>query len=782
MDFIFLSAKKPICKRYERDPATGEIVKHSYPFVYEVTSEVEQCDTLLELEQAIRKHAAKGECLLKGMIHRPLIQESRAGATNPDEKTDWICLDLDGVDNYQTVDLFLEDIGCGNTDYILQWSSSMGIEANKGFRCHIFMLLDHAVHPQILKHWLMDQNLTCKNLCSQLELTKTGNSLRYPLDITTCQNDKLLYIAPPQLGANVNDPYPSGSRIQFIKKSRRSITLPQNIPTRDALRQKIDKKVNELREAQNLPKRRKTKYKYAGTTEYLADPDSATVTDMKLERGFVYFNINGGDSWAYYHPENNPEFIYNFKGEPTYRTEELLPEYWAQLKQATANYQPNSQGMIYLAFRDFRTSNYYNGIYDTSTGHLELAMAKSESQLRHFMKQHGQPMGEFVPDWDLVWEPHNPEVIDPQAKRLNMYQPSELEEQVKTVGHPPKHVPPTIKKVIDHVLGYDQPTIDQFLNWLAVIIQHKTRTGTAWVWQGTQGTGKGVLFHKILTPMLGDPNVVAKRMDELDSEFTGFMENKFIVFIDEIEAGRSLYHNKITAKLKNLIVEPYISVRKMYQPPYMAENFSSMIFASNKPAPVEVAPDDRRFNVAPYQGVPISLTSNEIDNLIPQELPKFYRWLLAFPASADKARKPLASSARTNLIEIGKTAIDAVIEAILKGDLAFLWDHLPTNNRDINALMTVKLNAFKSALREIIESDPLPSVMTRDDLHAILEWCVGNMPNSPHKFSALLKHHRIMLEQVWTGSRNVRGIKVFWNPDPAWLATVRKEIEDGALD
>jgi hypothetical protein len=47
-------------------------------------------------------------------------------------------------------------------------------------------------------------------------------------------------------------------------------------------------------------------------------PDSAVITEMKAERGFVYFNLNGGDSWAYYHPESNPDYIYNFKGEPSY--------------------------------------------------------------------------------------------------------------------------------------------------------------------------------------------------------------------------------------------------------------------------------------------------------------------------------------------------------------------------------------------------------------------------------------------------------------------------------
>jgi len=724
----------------------------------------------------MQKPAKQGHCVLKGQLNRPLIKESRAGSIDADEKTDWVCLDLDGIENYQTVDLFLKDIGCEDIDYIVQWSSSMGIENNAGFRCHIFMRLAQPQHPQLLKYWLMDLNLKVPSLNAQLELTKTGNSLRWPLDITTCQNDKLLYIAPPQLGAGIKDPYPNTKRISFVKKGKRSLSLPYPIPTREALRQRIDQKVAELRVAAGLPKRKTSKYKYAGPIEYLANPDTAVITEMKTERGFVYFNLNGGDSWAYYHPEDNPTFIYNFKGEPVYRTEDLLPDYWAKLQQNTANYRPNAHGLIYLAFRDFRSSNYYNGTYDTKTNVLDLAMAKSESQLRHFMKQHGQPLGEFIPDWNLRWDPHNPTIIDVAAREINTYRPSKFYQLQRL---PKPALPPTINKVVEHVLGNDPATVDHFLNWLAVIVQHKTRTGTAWVLQGTQGTGKGVLFHQILTPLLGDANVESKRMEELESEFTGFMENKFIVFIDEIEAGRSLYHSKVTAKLKNLIVEPTISIRRMYQPPYMAPNYANMIFASNKPAPVEVAPDDRRFNVGPYQDQPIQLTATEVDDLIPKELAQFFSFLMKYPADTDRARRPLINAARDTLIDIGRTAMDTVSDAILKGDLEFLWDHLPAKASDLSPLQQVRYAPFRSLMVELV--DTLDPKLTRDELQAIFEWCVGNIPSSPHKFTALLKHHKLHLTQVWKNNRNVRGINVNWQVDPQWLNNARQEIAAGTI-
>ena len=776
MDLVFLSADKPIVKAYEIN-ALGELVKHPYPFIYEVSSIIESCNDIEDMHTAIKRHAAQSNCLLKGRINRPLVKESRAGSTNSNDTTNWLCLDLDGIEGYETLDLVLEDYGLADTDYIVQWSSSMGIENHAGMRCHVFVLLNKEYHPELIKHWLMSLNLSLPKMASQLSLTKTGNSLSWPLDITTCQNDKLLYIAAPNLGAGIEDPFASKPRISLVKKKKRTFTLPFPIPSRDVLRHKIDEEVNRLRESAGMAKRRASKYKYQGTTEYMAKPDTATITGVKEERGFVYLNLNGGDSWAYYHPSNNPFFIHNFKGEPTYKTEELLPAYWAQLRQKAQSYEPSSDGLIYLAFRDFRTSNYYNGTFDPTSNQLNLAQAKSETQLRHFMVQHGQPFGDFVPDWNIIWDPHTPVIIDTQNQTLNTYQPSDyyLNKPYPKVNY----VPSTIHKILDHVLGNDPATYEYFINWLACIIQLRTRTGTAWVLQGTQGTGKGVLFHKIITPLLGEQNVVSKRMEELESEFTGFMENKFVVFIDEIEAGNSMYHNKITAKLKNLIVEPTISIRKMYSPPYMAPNYANQIFASNKGQAVEIAPDDRRFNVGVYQKNPIQLTATEIDVDILNELPSFFGFLMHYPADPNKARTPLASAARATLMDISRTAIDRVSDALLAGDLEFLWNHLPADSSSLAPITTYKFKGFRDLMIDAVTNNT--SSLTRDELYLIYDWCVGNMSTSPHKFTALLKHHRISLSIVHRKGRDTPGITVNWQCDPTWLTKARQEIANGII-
>lgn len=778
MDLCLLHADKPLSKAYSLSPQ-GKLVKVPYPFVYEVTSNSIPVSDLPAFARLTQQAAKLGSCLLKGTLSRPLVSESRAGSTDPAALTEWVCLDVDGISGFADVDELLAALGLADTDYLLQWSASMNVEPGTGLRCHIFMLLDTPTSPYQLKIWLQGLNLQVSELARQLRLTSTGCALRWPLDVTTCQNDKLIYVAPPSFGPGLTDPFPGTARFELHDgKASAKLHLPSALLTKTAIRQMQDAAVATLREAEGLPKRRAVKYKFAGTVEYMTKPDTATATGVKTERGFVYFNLNGGDSWAYYHPEDNPTFIYNFKGEPVYKTEELLPAYWASLQERTRRCLPGTTGLIYLAFRDFQTSNYYNGIYDTSTDRLDLAMAKSESQLRQFMDQHGQVMGDFVPDWTLAWDPHSKLVVDPTNKILNTYQPSSffLQERLPKAAAPP----PLIHRLVDHVLGNEPDTTERFLNWLACIVQHRTRTGTAWVLQGVPGTGKGVLFHYVITPLLGGQNVVAKRMEELESEFTGFMENKFVAFIDEMESDKSLYRNGVTAKLKNLIVEPTISIRRMYTPAYMATNYSNMLFASNSSSPVEIQPGDRRFNVGGFQSSPIVLTAKDIDDTVPAELGKFFAYLAQRPADLALARVPLSTDARTTLMDISRTAIDSVSDAVLAGDISFFWDHLSTT-RQLSPLQALRHQPYRDLVVAVITDPEEQGKLTRDELHVLFDWCVGGMPQSPNKFTSLLKHHRLYLGQVWKNNRNVRGLSVTWRMDDAWRQECLDEVRKGVV-
>jgi hypothetical protein len=312
MRIYFLEASTPLTKRYTL--SNGILTKTPYPFVWEFTSHPEDVGNLQQLEAQLKTHAAKGHCLLKGQLAKPLVKESRAGSTTTGDSTEFIVLDLDGLE-VNTLQEFLDAIGLGEVSYVVQWSASYGIE-NKRLRAHVFMLLDNPATAPLIKQWLIQKNHETPMLHTAMQLTKTGNSISWPLDISACQNDKLIYIAPPVL-KGLPDPMGKNPRIAYVKRKHATVTLGR-VSTTEANRDLTTKRINQLRESAGLPKRKIT-YKMHGTTEVMAKPDACTITDQKTERGFVYFNLNGGDSWAYYHPENNPDYIYSFKGEPADR-------------------------------------------------------------------------------------------------------------------------------------------------------------------------------------------------------------------------------------------------------------------------------------------------------------------------------------------------------------------------------------------------------------------------------------------------------------------------------
>lgn len=765
MIVYFLEARIPLTKTYIRK-ADGTIEKSSYPHVYNVTSHEENCKDMQAFFKQIVAYAAKNFCLVKGTLSRPLKNESRAGTTNTNDETDWICLDIDGLSGKVDIPQLLKALNLDHITYVMQYSASYKVE-NNDLRVHIYMQLDKPYTAPFLKQWLTHLNLNTPLLASQIRLTRTGNSIHWPLDISTCQNDKLLYIAPPVF-QGMKDPLPP-NRIKYVKRPKAVLDLSTFQPNATILKEQATTLFNTLREKAGLPKRKVT-YKYSDATEYMVNPDQATITGTKTERDFVYFNLNGGDSWAYYHPENNPEFIYNFKNEPVYRTKDLLPDYWKEVLTVQARAKKASQIVaktgaqvtqtkILLAFCDPKSSLYYRGYYDPATDHLELNPARSEKQLRDFAKQHDMPLGDFIPEWTYTFDPASTVRIDPTAKYINTYRPSPF----NTISKPQTTCPPTILKIIHHALGSNADITQHFMNWLAVILQHKTRTLTAWVLHGTTGTGKGVLMNKILRPLFGTSQTAIRRMEELNEQYNHYIQHAFIVFVDEVQTRALVNEKGAIAKLKNFITEPTITIRRMYSNAFEVPNYSNWIFASNMPDPVAIDSNDRRFNVAAYQAKSISLTETDITR-IDKELQAFHNYLSSYPADVALAATYLNTEDRTNLIAISETAPDTVANALRKGDMSFFIDLLPTDTRPPQFSQAERLADYKHVLHQLIDRTQKSGAcaIARDELRYLFEYTVGGMPDSPNKFTSYLKHRRLHMTKVWVDNKTVNGLRVIW--------------------
>ena len=779
----FLNASVPLTKSYTK-LADGTIEKTSYPNIWEVSSIAEDCPDLKTFERLIIKHGASGNCLLKGNVLRQLTRESRKDSTDRNAPTDWMCLDIDGIDpagGTVTVDTILTAMGLGNVSYVLQWSGSMGIGGNT-LRCHIFVMLAKPVSAPLIKQWLIQMNHEVPVLKNHQSLTKTGNSLTWGLDITACQSDKLIYIAPPTL-KGIKSPLGSKQRVTLVARTQDTFDLPVRINGTDQNRALTDARVLELRDRDGLPKR-KIAYKIVGPHEVMVKPGECIATEMKIDRGFVYFNINGGDSWAYYHPENNPDYIFNFKGEPTYLTKELLPTYWESLQ--TQAYRVTSTGLIHLAFLERATSTYYRGTYDPEADILDIAAAKTEGMVRQYADANGMRLGPNIPEWTMAFNPNDAVRVDFDNRTVNTFERTSYQKSpVKNASKKPLKCPPKVFSIIEHILCQDLEAIEHFINWTACIAQNLDRTRTAWVFQGVPGTGKGILFERVLSPLFGVNQTVIKRSGELTEKWTDFVEGKFIVFIDEIQTSALRDESGVIANMKSLITNTTAQIRMMNRNSYSVANYTNWIFASNKPDPVSIDKNDRRFNVGAYQGQPFPRPTDEWLDGIADELQDFHDYLMCYQVDKHAAGTPLESDARTTLIALSQSTAESTASALTEGDLDYFIDQLPTDDKYKSDMQKLaKVSAYRRALYDIISRARADGVcnISRDELFTIFDYTVGGMNPSPTSFTKYLGHRQLAVKPVSINQKAVRGIQTMWQNPTTLSAVIKNHFSDMRSD
>ena len=735
----------------------GSYTKQPYPNVRRFTSHSFDVNTVDELAEVIQHAANNGHTLLKGELSKELNNESRAGATRANQPTQWICLDIDTDEALSTSpsDLLTQfHPALAGVDYIIQYSASDGISTKPGTRFHLFVMLDKPVLPSILKQWLIATNLQIPELERRLSLSANGASLKFPIDVSVCQNDKLLFVAPPTC---VGFEDPISERIKIVHQGKKLADISNILVHAEKNEEMIATAVNKLRETAGLPKK-KPKAKQIGNIDVMLNPDRATVTGVQEGRGYTYLNLNGGDSWAYFFPENNPTILYNFKGEQPVFLRDIVPDFY----YALVGEIEKSNEKRPFAFRDASSDTYYNGVYCPKTDNIELlSPVGSKDRISDFLAQYGLPMPETIFDWKLEFNPQTDTVFSPDKKWVNLFNPTKFMRDKGTAS--PNRIPPTINKVLQSIC-VNQETYDHFLNWLAVIFQKRIKTGTAWIFHGVPGTGKGLLLEKILQPLLGPQHCPMITAQQLEDQFNGYMQTALITWLDEIKLD-ARNADQIIDKLKGMITERNITIRAMRQNPVQIMNYVNLILATNHPDPIPISSVDRRFNVAPAQESRINIAYSEV-SLIEDELKLFAAYLREYPINVALASKVLESEARNLMIESSEKSIDTVFKAFREGDIDYFADFLTDKPRLTTGASYIDFEqAVKRWCVDAIKGET--TSVTRDELMAVYAYLQGAHNITATKFSRICSNQRIPLERTMLdGARTKRAITNFKTDDP----------------
>jgi hypothetical protein len=178
--------------------------------------------------------------------------------------------------------------------------------------------------------------------------------------------------------------------------------------------------------------------------------------------------------------------------------------------------------------------------------------------------------------------------------------------------------------------------------------------------------------------------------------------------------------------------------------------------------------EDRRFNVGAYQKLAlreIFPNTTELVDSLALELDQFAYYLHNYQVDVAAVRLPVKNAARQELIDSSLTSLDVVAKAIINGNLEALVDLM---SEPKNPLQAIKADYYNNLITELVKTRR--NKLTRDELHTIFDFTVGNVPDSPAKFARFLGHHGIRLKKIRVGAKTANGFEVEWVYAPDHLS------------
>lgn len=704
----------------------------------------------------MRFFAAQGGCLLRGNLKTQIVNESRSGKTDVTAPNQTLMLDFDKVgydcahflkekkvgsmvgksvvvteaDIVRVAEMMLQYVGApDNVSYFVHASNSMGMKNDK-VSVHIEFVMETGVATTKQKEWLEAQNFMSSDLSQHMGLSRNKMALTMPLDPTVAHNTKLIYIGNPIFEKLDQNPV-QGERIYFVEKEHLLLNS-DFVKSIDGskLHAMKEKALDIRRQAEGLKKFAiKTKNLRVGHESVRVYTNTERLSlDIAYEQGdFVYCNVNGGDSHAYYFMKRDPTLMLNFKNEPAFKIKDANPEFYEHVcelyKEEMAK---NSGGQFFLRRKSNDKGTIYGITLDEATGDVVCCEELPDTATEDWCEHHAILRPDAIPFANIFFDP------TAQSGRETLVEGNIVTDLINIYSVPDtvtkkervdfvmtyddslellsEHCPATYLLMM-HVCANDKIMCRHFVNWLAVGAQTKDKTQTTFLFQGTQGTGKGLLFDHIIKPLFGTQYCAQVNLEALEEKYTGYLESTLFLLIDEFRHGDAQATKFLENKLKLFVTEKVMPLRKMQHDvdPKCRTYFNTIFFSNNRDA-VRIPEGDRRINVGARQEVKLRSifgknsqreqmkAISEMIEAINGEQNRFIGAIMQMQADADAARLVLENEAKALMQRASRTKVEDFQAAIEDGNLAYFVDTAmsvvePTLRMDIqNALSQIVIS------------------------------------------------------------------------------------------
>ena len=227
----------------------------------------------------------------------------------------------------------------------------------------------------------------------------------------------------------------------------------------------------------------------------------------------------------------------------------------------------------------------------------------------------------------------------------------------------------------------ERDRMNYFVNWLAYNFQTLSKARTAIISKGVQGTGKGVIFEKIIQHAIGKNYTTILENEALKSRFNGELENKNFILANEIKSdfrkGNSTYE-----KLKMYVSDSEIRFEEKNIRAKTIPNFFNIWFYSNNDVPLQIQGSDRRYVVFNTKSRKLTEVSQELGyehisdyiKAIENERENFIYDIMSLKYDKYQATTPISTEEKELIYEASMSKIEVLTDKLKKKDIEYFRD------------------------------------------------------------------------------------------------------------
>jgi len=361
----------------------------------------------------------------------------------------------------------------------------------------------------------------------------------------------------------------------------------------------------------------------------------------------------------------------------------------------------------YVEIREYKKFDDYENrekevleVKNVSKEHIKRELAKDLEVLipnrLEMLKEHRERLKTlFLTDIEsvkLVFEPFKSrEWVEGGYLCKNLFKPSELWQKAYNArveankkGELYKNVDfvfkyPHISALLTNLLKDDIERIEYFVNWLATALVTLRKIGTAIVFKGIQGTGKGLLYEQIIQPVVGEKYTYTFSNADLKSQFNKNLQNKLFVVGNEIK-GDFREGNHIYETLKMWITDKDLRIEAKGKDAFQIQNYFNVMIFSNNETPLQIQASDRRYSVFETKERQIIQIAKEDFNYkgttefvdgIRKELESFVFDLFKYEFNIHRARIPAITREKYNIYLASVKKSEIFATALKQKDIEF---------------------------------------------------------------------------------------------------------------